>query len=111
MRDALADSGVTQSSLAKYFEVTPQAVSEWFNPNKPGKCEPAKYVDLADKLGVNLRWLLSGTGPREGTSMSDEMFDLVTRFKLLTPEQREMVNMMIDGFIKKRSAPGLFKVG
>jgi transcriptional regulator with XRE-family HTH domain len=108
---ALESSGVTQSSLAKHFEITPQAVSEWFNPKKPGKCEPDKYVDLADLLGVNIRWLLSGKGPREDLPMTDETLDLLQRYKLLTSEQREAVSSVIDSFLAKRADPSRFKIG
>lgn len=111
LRQALESSGITQASIAKHFGITVQAVSEWFNLNKPGKCEPDRYPDLCGLLSVSIVWLLSGKGPREGIAMTDSAFDLLRRFQMLQPDQRETVNTVIDSFLAKRAEPPRFKAG
>lgn len=111
LRQALDSSEVTQASIAKHFEITVQAVSEWFNLKKPGKCEPDRYPDLCNLLSVSIVWVLSGNGPREGSTMSDEAFDLLRRYQLLQPDQRDMISSAIDGLLTKRPAPQRFRTG
>lgn len=111
LRQALDASDVTQASIAKHFGVTVQAVSEWFNLKKPGKCEPDRYVDLASLLSVSLVWLLSGKGPREGVIMTEETFGLLRRYQMLKPDQRETIRTVIDSMLAKRPAPDHLRAG
>lgn len=60
----------TQVDLAKAMGVTKSAVNQW----ESGKNENLKLdhlVKLADLCDVDIRWLATGDGPREGLSRED----------------------------------------
>lgn len=43
--------------------------------------------------------------------MTDSAFDLLRRFQMLQPDQRDTVNTVIDSFLAKRAEPPRFKAG
>lgn len=62
LRAAAAEANVKQRAIAEHFDITEQAVSQWFRSDTaPG---PDKIFDLAKLLGVRPEWLSSGKGPR-----------------------------------------------
>lgn len=58
--------GLTQAEFAEFVVSTQSTVSGW----ESGKSRPTTAVlkEIADKLGVNVGWLLTGEGDRPGTT-------------------------------------------
>lgn len=64
LKSALMTAKMRQRTIADHFEVTEQAVSQWFrNETTP---DMARIFELARLLGVRAEWLLHGTLPRDG---------------------------------------------
>lgn len=52
----------TQQDIAKYFNVSSKAVSDWKNGNAVMPYH--KFIELAEKRGINLNWFFFGMGDK-----------------------------------------------
>lgn len=59
----MAERGIKPSALAREVGVSKQTVSDWTN-GRSINIKPENLVSLADVLGVEIRWLASGSGPK-----------------------------------------------
>ena len=57
----MKDQSLTQVELAERIGVTQAAVSKWINGTVP---KGDQLLAIANALGVNMEWLLSGKGPK-----------------------------------------------
>lgn len=107
---AQAKKGVTIGNVAKHFEVSISAVSQWFNPDSKGVAL-SRLVDLCHLLEINLVWLLSGVGePERANEMSPDDVVLLRKFKRLNDVDRRRISKSIDDMLRdyepvKRSFP------
>lgn len=68
----IAESGGTKSDFARGIGESPQVVSKWLNVNALQRLPGANYiVKIADYFNVNLRWLITGEGPKRSVLGSD----------------------------------------
>lgn len=80
----LPDRG-RQTHLAKIFGVTNKAARLWLKGL--GYPEMTMAVRIAEWAGVNVTWLLQGTGPRSGDRTEDRARVLDEALHALSPEQ------------------------
>lgn len=68
----IAESGGTKSDFARGIGESPQVVSKWLYANAKQRLPGANYIiKIADYFGVNLRWLITGEGPKRSVLGSD----------------------------------------
>lgn len=65
LRSALHDAGLSANGLAKLVGVSHVAVGQWLS-GASKNIKGATAIKVASALGVNLDWLLTGSGPRKG---------------------------------------------
>lgn len=75
-----------QVQLAKRVGTTKSAVSQW-ESGATKNVRPDNLLRVADVTGVSIRWLITGTGPREDILASAQVRALATLIASLTPEQ------------------------
>lgn len=81
LRSALAAAGLRQKALAAHFNVTEQAVSQWFrNETAP---DMGKMFELEKLLAVRAEWLLHGTEPRAAAAVNGDLTE--AEKELFTP--------------------------
>jgi transcriptional regulator with XRE-family HTH domain len=90
LRESTGDS-IKQVDLAKACKVSRVAVSKWFK----GGDVKARYIFLiADRCGVNPRWLATGEGPKQpakAPELSDEARELAILYDQLAPQVRQNI--------------------
>lgn len=82
----------TQVELAKAMGISKSAVNQW----EAGKNENLKLehlVALADLCSVDIRWLATGEGPREGLSREDH--DWLDVGRLAGPRERQAIREIL----------------
>lgn len=107
------DEAGSQSALAKRIVIAQQNISNWINGGTPHP-KIAEYV--AARLGVNVRWLLHGEGPRteESARVAEDEPDATTEvYRFIrdhgTPDQVAIVKGVleqIEGQIRARRRSG-----
>lgn len=69
----IAQDGRAHADIARAIGEAPQLMSKWLNTNALTRLPAANYVlKLADCLGVNVRWLISGEGPKNAPFEGDD---------------------------------------
>ena len=85
---------IKQTQLAKWLGFAQPTVNNWINGNALPGLETA--VDLADKLGCNPIWLITGKGDKNTTEPTNHYGYLEQAN--LTPEQLQAVKLIIAQF-------------
>ena len=80
------DPSKKQSALAEACGVTRASVSDWIS-GKSKTLKPENLVAAADYLGVELRWLANGTGPKHSIYRITEA---PAKFEIREPENVEV---------------------
>lgn len=64
INEVIRDSGREPAEIARAIGITKQTMNDWtqFRTKNP---QNAKLLAFADEMGVELRWLISGKGPKE----------------------------------------------
>jgi len=70
--ESMKIKGYTQESLAAKLGISHSAISRWLTGSKP---RPARMVQLAEALGVNVRWLEFFDGPQFPNEHRDTISD------------------------------------
>ena len=86
---------IKQTQLAKWLGFAQPTVNNWINGNALPGLETA--VDLADKLGCNPIWLITGKGAKDTTSQPTNHNGYLESANL-TPEQLQVVKLIIAQF-------------
>lgn len=97
-----------QASIARHFEISIQAVYQWFSLDEKSRPDMCKIVDLARLLDVSVIWLLCGEGPKEPEPMSPQEYELLRKYRRLSVEGKSAVAALMDGFL---ISPAPFRVG
>lgn len=86
----------TQKELAEELGLRRPSLSDW----KKNGSVPAGDVCLkiANYLKVSVEWLISG---KEG-GLSKEESELLAQWSMLSPEQKNNINILLDGWKKAR---------
>lgn len=92
----LKQKKLTQKELAEELGLRRPSLSDW----KKNGSVPAGDVCLkiANYLKVSVEWLISG---KEG-GLSKEESELLTQWSMLSPEQKNNINILLDGWKKAR---------
>ena len=92
----LKQKKLTQKELAKELGLRRPSLSDW----KKNGSVPAGDVCLkiANYLKVSVEWLISG---KEG-GLSKEESELLAQWSMLSPEQKNNINILLDGWKKAR---------
>ena len=98
VRQRLLDMGMNMTDLSRVSGLPYGSIYRQINagivPTKP------EYLDrMASALGCSVDYLLTGE-KRESNTLSPELMDMVTRFKVLTDGQKRAVTLLIDQFTK-----------
>lgn len=112
---AIELSGKTLEQLAAEIGCTHATLSQWQTGHtKPLNAKAGVLQLLADRTGVELRWLLTGTGPRVSRYvLRDEMQRIATAMQAMereAPQQIETVVQMVEAAAraatpKRRTTP------
>lgn len=78
-----------QTRLGEIFKVTPNAARKWLKGS--GMPSLDVVVDIANWAGVNVNWLLQGTGLKKGDRVSTRDIVLGEVLSTLPPERRHSV--------------------
>lgn len=62
IRQRMADLGISQAELARRCHIDRSAVNQWVK-GTVSNIRPDHLLCIADALGIELRWLISGRGP------------------------------------------------
>ncbi len=76
LAEAMQAAEINASGLAAAVGVTPSAVSQWLSA-KTKNLRPEHLFSVADALGVEARWLATGTGPRAARDLASVPPDLL----------------------------------
>ncbi|HET9701158.1 MAG TPA: helix-turn-helix transcriptional regulator [Burkholderiales bacterium] len=68
---ALKLRAMNKSHLAALIGVTPSAISQWISGDSKGY-DAVNAIKAADALGLNVKWLVLGKGPRFAISQDAE---------------------------------------
>ncbi len=92
----LKQKKLTQKELAEELGLRRPSLSDW----KKNGSVPAGDVCLkiANYLKVSVEWLISG---KEG-GLSKEESELLAQWSMLSPEQKNNINILLDGWKKAR---------
>jgi transcriptional regulator with XRE-family HTH domain len=90
--------------VAKLFKVTPNAVRKWFLGI--GYPEMEMAIQLANWAGVNVTWLLQGTGLKRGATIDTKAVVLGEAIESLPRDDRQQVLDFIE--YKFAKSDGLF---
>lgn len=80
----------TQAALARLFGVSTTIVWHYLNGEKLPSM--AKAIEIAEKLGVCVEWLLTGRGPMYPPPSSDDVLDL----SRLPPAAKSQLKALVD---------------
>ncbi|MFD2642534.1 helix-turn-helix domain-containing protein [Pseudomonas japonica] len=101
-RMKLVTQSATDSSLSSALGVSPQTVSSWKGRDS---IPYAICVDLAEKHGVSLDWLLVGEGPKfrahaqralSPASDPDWEAQLLAQVRLLSPQDQRAIALVVQ---------------
>lgn len=94
----LFDNGVSMKDLSRMTDIP---YSTLFNQKTAGKIPPKheQVERMASVLGCTPKYLLTGE-EKEHNTLSPDLMELVTRFKVLTDEQKDLVSAMIGQFMR-----------
>ena len=104
--EAMEGAGVSQADLARFFEVTPQAIYAWTKYRRNPRLSIDRWVSLSQKLNVNLEWLALGLGPKERADMNPAVFEMLRRFQQLDPAQQQVIMTTIAALLSHRAEAG-----
>ena len=76
-----------QSELARRVGVSRQAVNDWIK-GRSVNIRPETLVRLADALGVEIRWLATGHGPRKADPPPRDYAEILRRLDAMSPDAR-----------------------
>ena len=92
-REARAAAGLTQRQLADACNISDRTVSAWETGVAEGIIAEHLFC-VADKLGVNARWL--ATGELDPGSATPEVAELLRGIESLPPDQQAVVKALIQ---------------
>jgi transcriptional regulator with XRE-family HTH domain len=111
------DKKFTQRAFAKAIGVSPQAVGQWFNRSTKTPAAENLYT-ISQKFPYNLRWLMTGDGPRHREPAAaqvprgeerppltlysiepDDQARLLALFEQLSPPQRAKVMQDLEATV------------
>lgn len=95
IRDARRERKLSQSELGRRVGVTRGAVWAWESGQTKG-LTPDNLVSTADALGVEVRWLATGEGPKEVRSLSDDEAAWLDLYRHLDPDRRKAARAVLD---------------
>ena len=92
LREAMDDQGIKQVELAEKLDSVQSYISQILSGKKMPSDRMVK--DMAEILGVNLEWLLNGTGPKKpDLSREEEMSEIIS--KVLSQKDNSFVKQAI----------------
>ena len=92
LREAMDDQGIKQVELAEKLDSVQSYISQILSGKKMPSDRMVK--DMADILGLNLEWLLNGTGPKKpDLSREEEMSEIIS--KVLSQKDNSFVKQAI----------------
>lgn len=99
LREARKSKGMTQKAVAAHFGIARVSVTQW--ESQTTRPDPARFVEIAKLYGVDLDWLMngSGTGPSTSPPTSADIADserLRRDIMDLSPEDRAYIQGRID---------------
>lgn len=102
----IKESGLKRTAFADEVGIKNQSITDW---EKRGTI-PAGDVCLrmADFLDVPVDWLISGK--TEGGMSEDEM-ELVRKFRMLPPEQKSIVETLVNAMTEQNQESTETKIG
>ena len=100
IRGRLADLDMQQVELARRVGVSKAAVSHWLDGTTKF-IRPEHLVSIADALGLELRWLITGRGPRLAKDGSPMDFDNNDMDLLQAPPEVKIIFRHILAATKK----------
>ena len=96
------DPVLTQGALAEAAGISVQSISG-LERGTTTALKPENLFPIADRLGVNPRWLATGKGPREPIlELSADEGELIVLLRDLEPEDRASVTGYARGLQRKR---------
>jgi transcriptional regulator with XRE-family HTH domain len=103
LKQALKKLGVTQQELAEKIGFTQSYVSRISNGVK---IPSSRFFEiLSHELYLNPAWLQHGTGEMflaAESGLSSQDAAMVAKYRLLTPEEKEVIDKMTDVLLKKK---------
>ena len=117
LREAMNDCGMKQVELAEKLNSAQAYISQILNDKKTPSDRMAR--DMSEILGVNLEWLLNGTGPKKpDLSREEEMSEIISRvlsqkdnsfvkqaiktLTSLTYEEMQVLEKVVNSLAKKK---------
>jgi len=94
----LLDLGMSMRDLSRLTNI---AYSTLFNQKTTDRVPPKheQVEKMAEVLGCFPKFLLSGE-EREKNTLSNELMELITQYKVLSDEQKEAINYLIAQFTR-----------
>lgn len=98
----LMDLGLSMKDVSRIGDIP---YSTLFRQKTEGKVPPKheQIEKMADILGCTPKYLLSGEEQDKNT-LSSELMELVTRYKILKEDQKKTVEVLINQFTKDNQA-------
>lgn len=98
-------NGISQQQLADILTVSQQSINKYENHG----VEPdiATLIKIADYFNVSLDYLTGRSDVREMaektkmSDLSDEEVYIIKQFRILTPNQRKCISLLIDSYNKQ----------
>ena len=96
IKDRLEELGMGQAELARRCGVDRSAVNQWVSGRVPN-IRPDNLICVADTLGLEIRWLATGRGPRLARQEPPKNYD-DTDLALLEspPELKQIFKQILD---------------
>lgn len=95
IREARKIRRLSQAELARRVGLTRGAVWAWESGETKG-LTPDNLVRAADALDVEIRWLATGSGPRERQALSPDEAGWVDLYRKLEPTKRQAAREILD---------------
>jgi transcriptional regulator with XRE-family HTH domain len=92
---ALAESQLEQAELARRVGVSRQAVNDWLK-GRSVNIRPETLVRLADVLGVEIRWLATGHGPRKADPPPRDYVEILRKLDAMSPDERAAYVLLLS---------------
>ncbi len=102
----IKESGLKRTAFADEVGIKNQSITDW---EKRGTI-PAGDVCLrmANFLNVPVDWLISG---KTESGMSDDEMELVRKFRMLPPEQKSIVETLVNAMTEQNQEDTETKIG
>lgn len=105
LRELRNEKGISQQTIADLLHVSQQSITNY----ESGKNEPdiQALCVLADYFGTSVDYLIGHTDfrdkiePRNPYDLNAQESDMVDRFRLLSEDERNALNVLIDTFLKE----------